>query len=75
MKRDLKFFKEKIETNLQFSLNHMVWDSKNLKADKEIYDTDIDGFNNIEGFVKFPALVSLPYFDQGKSKKPLKNIF
>lgn len=68
MKRDFKFSKESVETNLQFSVNKLRWNSSNLEANKDIYNTTLNGTNNIERFVNFPALVTLPYFEQGRIK-------
>lgn len=64
MKRNLKFDKTKVVTDLQLSVNHLSWDPKNFEKNTETYDSYLSGINNLERFLNIPIVCSLPYFEQ-----------
>lgn len=64
MKRNLVFEKDKIETQLQLSVNHLTWSQDNFAKNTTTYDSYIQGINNLERFYNIPVIASLPYFGQ-----------
>lgn len=64
--RNIGFKPKRTETDHQFVVNRLEWDSSNFNTDLKEFDSMLSGVNNLSRFKKFPWTVSLPNYREGR---------